>query len=203
MDRFAAISAFIAVVDRQGFAPAAKLEEFFSRITSCRVVVEAPHRHHKSGELFHVRIDLGVPGHESTKRVGAKRTFTGQADRCTRQRHADVGFFARRIELRAAGKAAGRKRMTGTYGDGSLDGMTRSWYPSGGKELERDFDHGILQGARGWQEDGKEMTDGAAQTAALQISKSEDALLSELEAFVQLKIRQHAPEKTGAPAGKP
>ena len=45
--------------------------------------------------------DLGVPGHESAKRVGAKRTFTGQADRCTRQRHADVGFFARRIELRA------------------------------------------------------------------------------------------------------
>ena len=90
------------------------------------------------------------------------------------------------------GKAAGRKRMTGTYSDGSLDGMTRSWYPSGGKELGRDFDHGILQGARGWQEDGKEMTDGAAQTTALQISKSEDALLSELEAFVQLKIRQHA-----------
>jgi ribosome-associated translation inhibitor RaiA len=43
---------------------AAKLDEFFSRITSCRVVVEAPHRHHKWGELFHVRIELGVPGTE-------------------------------------------------------------------------------------------------------------------------------------------
>ena len=43
---------------------AAKLDEFFPRITSCRVVVEAPHRHHKWGELFHVRIDLGVPGNE-------------------------------------------------------------------------------------------------------------------------------------------
>jgi len=43
---------------------AAKLDEFFPRITSCRVVVEAPHRHHKLGELFHVRIDLGVPGNE-------------------------------------------------------------------------------------------------------------------------------------------
>ena len=39
-----------------------KLHEFFPRITSCRVVVEAPHRHHKWGELFHVRIELGVPG---------------------------------------------------------------------------------------------------------------------------------------------
>jgi len=43
---------------------AAKLEEFFPRITSCRVVVEAPHRHHKFGELFHVRIEIGVPGRE-------------------------------------------------------------------------------------------------------------------------------------------
>lgn len=43
---------------------AAKLDTFFDRITSCRVVVEAPHRHHKWGELFHVRIELGVPGTE-------------------------------------------------------------------------------------------------------------------------------------------
>ncbi len=43
---------------------AAKLDEFFPRITSCRIVVDAPHRHHKWGELFHVRIDLGVPGTE-------------------------------------------------------------------------------------------------------------------------------------------
>ena len=45
-------------------AEAAKLDTFFERITSCRVVVEAPHRHHKWGELFHVRIELGVPGAE-------------------------------------------------------------------------------------------------------------------------------------------
>ena len=41
-----------------------KLDRFFSRITSCRVMVEAPHRHHKWGELFHIRIELGVPGTE-------------------------------------------------------------------------------------------------------------------------------------------
>jgi len=45
-------------------AEAARLDTFFDRITSCRVVVEAPHRHHKRGELFHVRIELGVPGTE-------------------------------------------------------------------------------------------------------------------------------------------
>jgi len=42
----------------------AKLDRYFSRITSCRVMIEAPHRHHKWGELFHIRLELGVPGAE-------------------------------------------------------------------------------------------------------------------------------------------
>jgi len=45
-------------------AEAAKLNRYFNRITSCRVVVEAPHRHHQRGAPFHLRIDLGVPGEE-------------------------------------------------------------------------------------------------------------------------------------------
>jgi ribosomal subunit interface protein len=40
-----------------------KLETFFSRINSCRVVVEAPHRHQRKGKVYHVRIEIGVPGH--------------------------------------------------------------------------------------------------------------------------------------------
>jgi ribosomal subunit interface protein len=43
---------------------AAKLEEFCDRITSARVVIETPHRQHRQGKLFHVRIDLRVPGRE-------------------------------------------------------------------------------------------------------------------------------------------
>jgi cold shock CspA family protein len=39
---------------------AEKLEEFFDRITSCRVVLEAPHHHHHKGNLYHVRILLSV-----------------------------------------------------------------------------------------------------------------------------------------------
>ena len=35
-------------------AEAEKLDRSFKRITSCRVVVEAMHRHHKWGEQFHV-----------------------------------------------------------------------------------------------------------------------------------------------------
>ena len=40
---------------------AARLDKVCDRITGCRVVVEAPHRHHQKGMLFQVRIDLSVP----------------------------------------------------------------------------------------------------------------------------------------------
>ena len=41
---------------------AAKLEKIFDRITSCRVVVELPHRHRTKGKLFNITIDIVVPG---------------------------------------------------------------------------------------------------------------------------------------------
>lgn len=41
-----------------------KLEEFFDHITSCRVVVELPHKHHHQGKQFNVRLDISVPGSE-------------------------------------------------------------------------------------------------------------------------------------------
>ena len=40
---------------------AAKLDQFYDQIMSCRVMVEAPHAHHHKGKLFQVRIDLTVP----------------------------------------------------------------------------------------------------------------------------------------------
>ena len=43
---------------------AEKLNEFHDRIVSCRVVVEASHRHHHKGNLFRVRIDVKVPERE-------------------------------------------------------------------------------------------------------------------------------------------
>ena len=43
---------------------AEKLETFFDRITSCHVTIESPHRHHRKGKAFQVRIDLKVPGRE-------------------------------------------------------------------------------------------------------------------------------------------
>jgi len=41
-----------------------ELEKFHPGIVSCRVVIEAPSRHHHHGRLYHVRVDLKVPGKE-------------------------------------------------------------------------------------------------------------------------------------------
>ena len=42
----------------------AKLATFHDRVVRCHVVLEEPHRHHRHGKRFHVRIDLVVPGRE-------------------------------------------------------------------------------------------------------------------------------------------
>ncbi len=41
---------------------AAKLDEICETLISCRVVLEAPHKHKKKGRLYHVSIDLNMPG---------------------------------------------------------------------------------------------------------------------------------------------
>ena len=43
---------------------AARLERYHDQIMSCRVMIESPHRHQHQGKLYHVRIDLTVPGAE-------------------------------------------------------------------------------------------------------------------------------------------
>src|SRR3990167_5365259 len=52
---------------------AAKLESFYDRIMSCRVIVEAPHRHHHKGKSYQVRIDITVPGGELVINRAPKR----------------------------------------------------------------------------------------------------------------------------------
>jgi cold shock CspA family protein len=43
---------------------AEKLDTFYDRIMGCDVAVEVPHRHHRRGDLYHVRIQVKVPGGE-------------------------------------------------------------------------------------------------------------------------------------------
>lgn len=51
-----------AALDARIREHAHKLEEFYPRITGCRVAVEQKHRHHQQGGHFEVSIDVRVPG---------------------------------------------------------------------------------------------------------------------------------------------
>ena len=39
-----------------------KLEKYFDRITSCRVVLQATHRNHQKEKLYQIRVHMMVPG---------------------------------------------------------------------------------------------------------------------------------------------
>jgi ribosomal subunit interface protein len=43
---------------------AEKLNRFYDRISSCRVVLELPQKHKHQGKIYNVRIDITVPGKE-------------------------------------------------------------------------------------------------------------------------------------------
>ncbi len=58
-----------------------KLDEFHGKITGCRVVVELPNRRRKAGNLYHVRVDLTVPGGEMVvKRQPNLRALPGRVE---------------------------------------------------------------------------------------------------------------------------
>jgi ribosome-associated translation inhibitor RaiA len=51
-------------VERFVAAKAARLEKLTPQIVRCAVVIDAPHRQHRQGYLFHVRVRLTLPGGE-------------------------------------------------------------------------------------------------------------------------------------------
>jgi ribosome-associated translation inhibitor RaiA len=63
-----------------------KLETYFDRITSCRVVIEAAHRHRAHDEPFHIRIELGVPGKELVVAHEPASQANGQGEEESRRR---------------------------------------------------------------------------------------------------------------------
>lgn len=50
-------------IESSTYKHAEKLGKYFDRIMSCKVSIET-HHHHNKGKIFHVRIDLIVPGAE-------------------------------------------------------------------------------------------------------------------------------------------
>lgn len=96
----------------------AKLEVFYDRIMSCRVVVEAPHRHHHKGKAYQVRIDLTVPGGElvinrAPQRLAAnKLNVSALSEKELAENHEPSKHAAHEdvyVAIRDAFNAAGRK----------------------------------------------------------------------------------------------
>lgn len=44
---------------------AKRLERYCEKIISCRVTIEAPHKHHHQGNIYRVTVDVRTPGDES------------------------------------------------------------------------------------------------------------------------------------------
>ena len=95
-----------------------KLNSFYDRIVSCRVIVEAPHRHHRKGKAYEVRIDITVPGGElvinrAPKRLKAvKSGLAEQPETKLIERHEPSKHGAHAdiyVAIRDAFNAAGRK----------------------------------------------------------------------------------------------
>ncbi|HET7879492.1 MAG TPA: HPF/RaiA family ribosome-associated protein [Acetobacteraceae bacterium] len=49
-------------VESQVRRKAAELQLLSDRVTTCRVTMEAAHRRHHQGKIYHVHIDLALPG---------------------------------------------------------------------------------------------------------------------------------------------
>jgi ribosome-associated translation inhibitor RaiA len=51
-----------AAVEAQIRERTEQLEHLFGRVTSCRVIVEGRHRPQRAGKVFHLRVELSLPG---------------------------------------------------------------------------------------------------------------------------------------------
>ncbi len=72
---------------------AAKLERHADKIIGCQVRIDAPHKHHGKGNLYHVSVEIQVPGGE----------IIANRDPAKNHSHEDL-YVAIRDAFRAAGR---------------------------------------------------------------------------------------------------
>lgn len=121
-------------VEKCIFDHAVGLERIHDGIVRCRVVVERPHRHHRHGNLYAVRITLAIPGHEIV--VGRDPT----ADHA----HEDV-YVAIRDAFEAAERQlrhhVGRDRRQPKHHEAPAEGIVA--------RVSRDSGYGFIETADG------------------------------------------------------
>lgn len=89
-----------------------KLDNFYNRVMECRVAIEMPHRHHRKGSPYHIRIDLKVPGEEIVvKREPSLSHRARQLGETEIKKHLEVKTPHKnlRLAINGAFKAAGRR----------------------------------------------------------------------------------------------
>jgi cold shock CspA family protein len=93
-------------------AEADKLDTFYSQVMGCRVAVEVPHRHHRKGSSYHIRIDLTVPGGEIVVKrepsLNARARHLGERE-SKKQAEVKATHKQLRQAINDAFKAAGRR----------------------------------------------------------------------------------------------
>ncbi|MDE2492744.1 MAG: host attachment protein [Alphaproteobacteria bacterium] len=102
-------------VEASALRHADKLGRKFGRIVSCRVVVEAPHRHHRKGRLFQVNVDLVVPGCEiTTKGAGSSKHASEDVNIALR---GAFGAAARQLKDYVTRRSSGaqKRRLSSQY----------------------------------------------------------------------------------------
>ncbi len=101
-----------AEIEKWIHTEAAKLDTLYSRVMGCRVAVEIPHRHHRKGSPYHIRIDLTVPrGEIVVKRepsLNARARHLGERE-SRKKSEVKVPHKELRQAINDAFKAAGRR----------------------------------------------------------------------------------------------
>ncbi|HVO91950.1 MAG TPA: HPF/RaiA family ribosome-associated protein [Terriglobales bacterium] len=95
-----------------------KLDALYDGIMGCRVIVEAPHRHHRKGKSYVVRIDMTVPGgelvvnREPKRLVAARPAGSEELEKNLAESHEPTKHAAHEdvyVAIRDAFNAASRK----------------------------------------------------------------------------------------------
>jgi putative sigma-54 modulation protein len=79
----------------------ARIEKYFDRITHARVAIEAPKRRTPLPKVFHVKIEIGIPGHNPIVVKYEPEGLEAQADITTAVRDA-FAAAQRQVEHMAA-----------------------------------------------------------------------------------------------------
>lgn len=110
-------------IERNIREKADKLESFCEKIMGCRVLVEAPHRHHRKGKLYHVRIDLTLPGgeivinREPSRHAAHKDAYVAIRDAFVAARRKLQDFARRRRGVLKIHEPRPRARVTKLFPD--------------------------------------------------------------------------------------